>query len=88
MGADDSRAGSDAGFGSVIGTWTRGRGRGGMDEIPHQEVLPQGAAAGATCPRCGDGMRVLPARLAAKVPTRMVGCPSCGFVGLQAGSAD
>lgn len=86
MGIVDPRGGADAWFKTVFGAQTRGLGRSNMEEAPQAEVLPQGAAAGLPCPRCGGALRVLPGpRLATKLPTEMVGCGACGFVGLREG---
>jgi hypothetical protein len=82
MGVVDPRGGADAFFKAVLGA---GAGRPGevLQDQGQTEAMPQAEPAGVACPRCGAPLRVLPGRLASKVPTRMVGCASCGFIGLQ-----
>ncbi len=76
--------GKEAWAGVFFGPQTRGRGRADMDAAPQTETLPAGEPAGAACPQCGAALRVLAGpRLQTRVPTRMVGCPACGFVELR-----
>ncbi len=84
MGIVDPRGGADAWLKVVFGAQTRGAGRTDMEQAPEQEVLPEGAAVPAPCPKCGGRLRLMPGpELKTKVPTRLVGCAACGFVGLH-----
>ena len=69
----------------IVGSQTSGRGRSDLEDLPQAQTLPQGALAGLACPRCHGALRVLPGRLATRIPTQMVGCSACGFVGLREG---
>jgi predicted RNA-binding Zn-ribbon protein involved in translation (DUF1610 family) len=84
MGVVDPRGAGEAWAKVVFGAQTRGRGRRDLDEAARAEMAPQGPEAGFACPRCGGTLRVLPGgRLATRVPTEMLGCAACGFVGLR-----
>ena len=88
MGMVDPRGGSGAFLRAVFGAGI-GRPPNRAPETHQGELLPPGADAGATCPRCGAALRVVPGPpLPGKQPARLVGCAACGFLGIQPTRAD